>query len=94
MKIYKIVMMSGQEIPLESREALDKFLEAANAGAKLIMTKYGVVNTASVDSIVPHKEKMAEIAENMRYGHSEEESRAKILGPSPFDEKKSLGSGN
>lgn len=90
MKIYKIVMMSGQEIPLESREALDKFLEAANAGAKLIMTKYGVVNTASVDSIVPHKEKLAEIAEEMKYGRTENEARERIMGASPFDEEKKM----
>jgi hypothetical protein len=87
MKIYKIVMMSGQEIPLESREALDRFMEAANSGAKLIMTKYGIVNTSSIDSIVPHKELMGEIAEQMKFGHTEEESRGQILGFAPFEEK-------
>jgi hypothetical protein len=33
---------------------------------------------------------MNEIAEQLKYGHTEEESRGKILGDSPFDEKKLL----
>ena len=32
-KIYQINMMSGQKIPLESVEDLDKLIEASAAGA-------------------------------------------------------------
>ena len=82
--IYKIKMMSGQEVVLESEEALESFLREANSGKKLILTKYGIVNVASIDSIVKHKEKMQEISEAIGYGKTPEQARAEIMGDSPF----------
>ena len=82
MKIFKIKMMSGVEIPVESEEALQNFLQEANSGKKLVLTKYGIVNVASIDSIVLHKEKMQELAEMKDY--KMENPEKVILGDSPF----------
>jgi hypothetical protein len=89
-KIYKIVMMSGEEIPLESREALDNLISEANKGTKLVMTKYGVVNLSSIDSIVLHKELMREAYEQMKVGIKEDEAIQEALGPGVFDGDKKL----
>ena len=82
--IYKITMMSGQEIPLENEEALQKFLEEANAGKKLVLTKFGVVNVASIDSITPHKELMAEVWQDTKLGTPRDRAEQSALGESPF----------
>jgi hypothetical protein len=89
-KIYCIRMMSGQKIPLESREELDALMAAANGGARLVMTKYGVVNLSSIDSITLHKELMDEVAEKIRFGENEESARSKILGNGFSEEQKKL----
>ena len=89
-KIYQINMMSGQKIPLESVEDLDKLIEASAAGAKLVKTKFGVVNLASIDSIVVHKEIMKEIRAQMDYGIEEEKARGETLGVGIFEEQKLL----
>lgn len=78
--IYKIKMMSGQEIPLESEEALQSFLNEANGGKKLIVTKYGIINVNSIDSVTQHKEKMEELYHELKAGGGVNE----VLGPSPF----------
>lgn len=82
--IYKIKMMSGQEIILESEEDLMKLLTEADKGKKLVLTKHGVVNVASIDSIVKHKEVLESIRQSMEYGKTEEQARAEALPPSPF----------
>jgi hypothetical protein len=89
-KIYQINMMSGQKIPLESVEDLDKLIEASAQGAKLVKTKYGVINLASIDSIVVHKEMMSEIKLQMTYGIGEEKARGEVLGVGIFEEQKLL----
>lgn len=81
--IYRIKMMSGQEIPLESEEALQGFLAEANSGKKLVVTKYGIVNVNSIDSVTPHKAKMEELADERRY-YDNEIALGRVLGPSPF----------
>lgn len=82
--IYKINMMSGQGIILESEEELTKLLHEANEGKKLVLTKHGVVNIASIDSIVEHKEVLDSIRELVRYGKTPEQARIESLPPSPF----------
>ena len=76
--------MSGQEVPLENEEAVKHLLLEANSGKKLILTKYGVVNVASIDSITPHKEKMSEVLDMVNLGQSREKAEAESLGASPF----------
>lgn len=78
--IYKIKMMSGQEIPLESEEALQGFLVEANSGKKLIVTKYGIVNMSSIDSVTPDKGKNEDLYYAIKRGDGIED----VLGPSPF----------
>ena len=87
MKIYQINMMSGEKIPLESIEELDKLIELSSRGAKLVKTKYGVVNLASIDSIVVHKEIMKEIHEQMKYGKLAAEAEREALGAPIFEEE-------
>ena len=84
--IWKIVQMSGQEIPVGSEEEVMKILEMANKGVKLVMTRYGVVNCASIDSIVPHKEKMQDAFEQLKFDRqlTLKVAEAKAIGPSPF----------
>ena len=82
--IYKIKMMSGEGIVVESEEALQSFLNEANSGKKLILTKYGIVNVASVECVIPHKEKIEAINESMKYGTPMEEAIKNELGTSPF----------
>lgn len=82
--IYKIKMMSGQEIILESEEELSKLLHEANEGKKLVLTKHGVVNVASIDSITKHKEILDSIRQNIEYGKTPEQARTEALPPSPF----------
>lgn len=84
--IFLIKMMSGEEISLENEEAVRELLSQANAGKKLILTKYGVVNVSSIDSIVPHKEKMAGVREILKLGRTKEEAEKEVLGVSPFAE--------
>ena len=76
--------MSGQEIPLENEEALTQLLSEANAGKKLILTKYGVINVSSIDSITPHKEKLEEVRDMLQFGTDRAKAEAEALGPSPF----------
>ena len=68
--IFTIKMMSGADVPLENEEEVKRFLEEANAGKKLILTKYGIVNVASVDSIVPDKKKMEAVKEYVGMGRN------------------------
>ena len=88
MKIYKVKQMSGIEVVLVGREALDALMDAANKGARLIMTKYGVINPSSIDSITPHKELMSSIGEAMRYGKTLDQASAEVLGNLPTIEEK------
>ena len=87
-KIYKIRTMGGQEIPLESKEEIENLLSQVEMGKKLILTKYGIVNVSSIDSVVIDKEKSDGVTELRGIGRSEEEARKEILGPSPFAEIK------
>jgi hypothetical protein len=82
--IYKIKMMSGTEIPIDGEEALMEILNKANSGAKLILTKYGVINVQSIDSIVPYKEKLEEVMELLRLGKNIDDAKKYVLGESPF----------
>lgn len=84
MAIFKIKTMGGQEIVIEDEQALQQFLSEANTGKKLIITKYGIVNVSSIDSIIIHKEKMMEITEALRLNKSKEQALSESLGPSPF----------
>jgi len=88
MKIYKIKMMSGTEIPLKE-EHLEAFLAASSRGG-LIKTAYGIVNCSSIDSITLHKEMMREIYEQKRMGLADPEKD--LLGPEllPGNDKKLL----
>jgi hypothetical protein len=86
MKIYKIKQMSGVEVVIVGKETLDAVVAAANKGTRLIVTKYGVINPASIDSITLHKEMMNDIAESMRYGASLEKATRECL-PSPIDDE-------
>lgn len=76
--------MSGQEILLENDEAVRDLLREANEGKKLILTKHGIVNVASIDSITPHKEKLTELRELMHLGKTREEAIKDILPVSSF----------
>ena len=82
--IFKVVMMSGQEVMLENEEAVQALLREANEGKKLVLTKHGVINIASIDSIVPHKEKLDSMRDYLRLGKSKEEALREVLEPSPF----------
>jgi len=82
--IFKIVQKSKNEIPVANEEDLMKLLSEANAGKKLVLTKYGVIDVSSIDCIIPHKGKMQEVGESIRYGKKLEEAEAEALGPSPF----------
>jgi hypothetical protein len=84
MAIFKIQMMSGVEIPIESEEALVHFLSEASSGKNLVVTKYGIPNVASIDSITIHKEKMEEVREMLYLGTDRAKAEAEALGPSPF----------
>jgi hypothetical protein len=75
--IYQVVMMSGKKISLESEEEVRSFLEQANKGMRLVLTKHGVINPASVDSIVPDNE--ANAAMKSLNGKPQD-----VLGTSPF----------
>lgn len=88
MKIYKIKMMSGTVIPLKEDE-LDGLMKASQRGG-LIMTSYGVVNCASIDSITYYSEAMREINEQARMGAKDPETA--VLGRGiNYDETKRLG---
>ena len=78
--------MGGQEIPLESKEEIENLLSQVEMGKKLILTKYGIVNVSSIDSVVIDKGKSDGVTELRGIGRSEEEARKEILGPSPFAE--------
>ena len=84
--IYKVKMMSGAEIPLESMDEVAAVVKAANDGAKLIVTKHGIINVASIDSISPFKEKMQEVAELMKYKEPNQKElvEREILGKGIF----------
>ena len=82
--IFKIITMSGQEIPIEEEKLLE-FIKEAEKGKKLIITRYGIPNVASIDSIVPDKERN----ESVRYLQqvsqcTREDAEARTLGQSPF----------
>jgi len=78
--------MGGAEVMIANEEDLEIFLQEANTGKKLILTKYGVVNVASIDSILPHKEKMAEVKELLKAGIEKDQKEAErgLIEPSPF----------
>ena len=82
--IYLLKMMSGNEIAIESEAEVENLLRQANAGAKLVVTKHGIVNIASIDSIVKNKEVMKEISQQLRYGKTESMAIRDVLGNSPF----------
>ncbi len=84
--IYKLTIMGGEDIVLENEEAVMKLLTEANQGGKLVLTKYGIVNVASISSIVKHKEKWEDIGEAMRYGKTLAQAEKDVLGDSPFAE--------
>jgi len=95
-KIYKLITKSKTIIPIESREEIDAIVKAANAGARLLWTKYGVIDSSSIDCIVVDKEKMAEVGALMRLKtmtdngliqKDEEAARREVLGESPFQEE-------
>lgn len=85
-------MMSGAAIPVANEEDLKKLLEQVAKGSKLIVTKFGVVNSASIDSIVEDKERTAGLYFKMRNGDGtgggietdEAAAGVKFLGNSPF----------
>lgn len=87
MKFYKVITKSGQKIPLESKEALDALVAAANSGARLVVTKHGVIDTSSIDSIVLHKELMAEYAERLKQLGDAETAKRDVLGDGVFTEE-------
>ena len=58
--------MSGTVVPLKEEE-LEGVMKASQRGG-LIMTSYGIVNCASIDSITLHTEAMREINELKRMG--------------------------
>lgn len=83
--IYKVVMSNGPEVVVENEESLMKILDEVNAGKKLVLTKYGVINSSFIVSIVRHKEKMQEVREQLGYGSKKpHEAEMEVLGPSPF----------
>jgi hypothetical protein len=92
-KIYKVVMKSKTEIPLESKESLDILIEAANSGARLVKTKFGVIDTSSIDCIVVDVKSMNRIAEQERMGIKTEQANRDVLGLPTFDDQKTLLSG-
>ena len=83
MKIYKVTQMSGVKITLVGREALDAVMDAANKGARLIMTKHGVINPSSIDSITLDRDLMGAISDGMRYGKTLEQASAEVLASLP-----------
>ena len=87
MKIYKVKQMSGVEVVLVGREALDALMDAANKGARLVMTKYGVINPSSIDSITLHRDLMGSVADQMRYGKTLDQATAEVLGSLPTIEE-------
>lgn len=83
--IYRIKMMSGKDIQIDGEEALRLLLTEANKGKKLILTKYGVVNASSIDSITEDKGAMDEIRHEMKLsGKSEQQAKESVMPPSPF----------
>lgn len=92
--IYRIKMMGGSSIPLGNEDDLKRFLAEVNNGrSRLILTKYGVVNPASIDSILPYKEMNEEVGKKTREMKSvngelvyvkKEEAENEVLGVSPF----------
>lgn len=83
--IYKAIMMSKKEIVIGDAEDLKKFLDAANGGARLVLTKFGVINPSSIDSIVVAKDKMEDVRFLLLQGkYTERTATEKVLGFSPF----------
>jgi hypothetical protein len=77
MKIFKIVLSTGDPIAIYDQE-LAGILEMIESGQyKLIRTKRGVFNPSFMVSIVVHKELMVEVSEEAKYGHE-------FRLPSPF----------
>lgn len=81
--IYRIKTTVG-DVVIESEEALSDFLAQVSKGAKLVITKYGVVNPAMIGTIVRDDGKMKEIRDIMQYGKTKEEATSEVLGVSPF----------
>lgn len=93
--IYKIRTMGSMDIVIESDEDLIQFLTEANAGKKLIITKHGIVNVASIDSITAHDDMNRVLGEKLRYiealpngnqkpQYTPEEALRDTVGSSPF----------
>lgn len=90
MKIYKITTKNGQQIPLEESD-YRPFIEAVNSGRfRMIETRHGSVDASSIDSVVLHKEMMAEVSERMKYGKTFDQAIVSILGAGIFDDIKKL----
>jgi hypothetical protein len=87
MKIYKLTTKSGTVIPIEGREALDALMEGVNKGARLVMTKYGVVDSSSIDSIVLHTELMREISGRaLQLEGDTKKAKDDVMGAGIFEE--------
>lgn len=85
MKIYKLITKSGTIIPIEGREALDALMDGINGGARLVMTKHGVVDASSIDSIVLHTKLMTEIVERARQIEGDtQKAQLEMLGDGGF----------
>ena len=93
--IYNIKTMGGADIVIESDEDLRQFLSEASTGKKLIITKHGVANVASIDSILPHSDMNRVLAEKLNYQailpdgsqkpkFTPEEALRDTVGSSPF----------
>ena len=89
MKIYKLLTKGKTAIPIETREEVDAIVAAVNKGARLVQTKYGIVDSSSIDSVTVHKELMQEICEQMKYDKNlkAEDVAQKLLGAPIFEEE-------
>ena len=84
-----MITKSRTIIPIETREEVDAIVAAVNKGARLVQTKYGIVDSSSIDSITVHKELMQEIWEQMKYDKNlkAEDVAQKLLGIPIFEEE-------
>lgn len=94
--IFKVIMSSKPDIPVENEEALKKFLKAVNEGkSRLVITKYGAINPSFIVAIVPYTEKNQELVDKLsmksigaggtpKPQYTLEEATAGVLGVSPF----------
>lgn len=95
--IFKVIMSSKPDVPIENEAALKKFFAKVEEGkSRLIITKYGAINPAFIVTIVPYAEKNNEIVEMLRMKELDgngnpkpqytlEQATANVLGESPFN---------